>query len=200
MDLPDREPIPPYCAHCGDPVSTQGRTPKTGKRFCSRPGCKAAKARLRRQGLATDRQPPTECSGCRAALPPRRWRAGDENGRWCDKASCRSKRRAQEEAILEQVDLHRELELARNAIALLATAVEADMEDFLGVSRVVCRECGLTTALRGWPHQREDGSGCRGTRGDGPPRPVTPFAMAMAWPVRRRYLDADQIANLSPNA
>lgn len=179
-----------HCSNCGDVVSSKGPASKSGKRFCSRKGCQAAKVRLRRQTLAGDRQAPAECSGCRKVLRPRAWRAGDENGRWCTKERCRSKRRAIQDDIEAGVDALRKVDLLENAISLLSEAVMADMEEYIHANRVVCHECGLTSALRGWPHRREDATPCWGTLGDRKKLAVQAHHLDAAWPARREYLSA----------
>lgn len=128
------------------------------------------------------------------ALPPRNWRAGDENGRWCTKVRCRRKRESLSAEAAQTSDALRKAELLENAISLLSEAVEADNEDYIQAGRVVCHECGLTSALRGWPHQGRDNAPCRGTVGERKPRPVQAHHLFLAWPFRREYLSAKEIA------
>lgn len=92
-------------------------------------------------------------------------------------------------------DVRQQVEHLENAVMLLAEAVMADSEDDHSHGRMVCRECGLTTALRGWPHRREDGGPCKGTLGAKPlRRPVIATHLDMAWPFRREYLSAEHMA------
>jgi hypothetical protein len=184
------------CTHCGGPVSTKGRRPKSGKRFCSNKGCIAAKARLRRQAFAVERDAPAQCSGCHMALPPRSWRAGDELGRWCAKPLCKQKRRALSVNAEAESKAIRTAELLENAIAMLADAVRADNADYIGPgsSRVTCRECGLTSALSGWLHITEERQACRGTLGDVKARPVQGAHLFQAWPGVMHWIPADELA------
>jgi hypothetical protein len=186
------------CSHCGGPVSTKGKAPKSGKRFCSNKGCRAAKARLRRQVFADDRAAPSVCSGCQMALPPRQWRAGDEHGRWCPKPRCKAKRRNLSLEFSAESDALRKSELLENAVLLLSEAVMSDNPDDHEHGRVICYDCGLTTALSGWPHRREDGGPCKGTLGKNPlRRPVSATHLDLAWPFRREYLTADHLKALA---
>lgn len=195
---------PSYCANCGDQVTNAGRSSRDGKRFCRKPECQAAKARRHRQRAAAirpDREAPTTCAGCDARLPERPWRAGDDLGRWCRKVSCRQKRdRLRAEANLDKLpEAMRKIDRLETTIALLSEAVMADSDDYIQANRVVCHECGLTTALRGWVHPLLDieAPPCHGTLDDLPVRRYGLVGVAGAWPFVRKYLTPTQLAALS---
>jgi hypothetical protein len=182
------------CAHCGGDVSTRGRKPKSGRRFCSNSGCQAAKQRLRRQAVAEARPAPGECSGCHKLLTPRNWRAGDEHGRWCTKQSCRTKRRYLQDEIASQVDLAQQNRNLEQAVIFLMEVVMADAEEYLHSNRVTCKLCGLTSAIPEWLHPTEEGKKCEGTLNGVRERSFgTPMAMGGAWPFKRRYLSAEEL-------
>ena len=186
------------CANCGAKVSTRGAPPKSGKRFCQQRPCRAAKARLDRARLSDTREAPTTCAGCGDALKSRPWRSGDEFGRWCKKSLCRGRRRVARDALAGGIDMARRLEIRELAIDLLSTAVQADAEDNHFSSRVVCRECGLTTALLGWVHPGNVTftAACKGTLDGQTERMPSMNAIQRAWPFPLRFLSADELRDL----
>jgi hypothetical protein len=198
---PDKKP-PSFCANCGGPVSNAGKASADGKRFCSQRQCQAAKsARHRARAAATrpDRDAPANCTICNAALPQRKWRAGDDVGRFCRKVTCRRRRdeiRAGLQA--DQVPaLMQKAERLENAVFLLAEAVQADSEFDHAHGRKICMECGLTTGLKDWPHRNREGAPCRGLVEKGAPkRPVDALHLDMAWPFVREYLEPDHLVAL----
>lgn len=181
---------PKFCSHCGSQVNPSGPDSKDGQRYCMKAACRAAKARRERARAAAfkdDRDAPATCAYCGDPRPKRKWRAGDELGRCCRKVSCRRKRDAERaEAGIDRIpDLVRQNNLLENAVMLLSEAVLADQGD----KRMICKECGLTTALSGWHHRRADDSPCKGTLGENPlRRPVSAVHLDMAWPFEREYL------------
>jgi len=187
------------CAHCGGLVSTRGRAPKSGRRYCSSKACRAAKARAQRRVLSASHEAPTECSGCHRAMPPRAWRISDEAGRWCSRPICRRKRRELIEEVGSEVDLARENQKLEAAVFFLMEVIMADAEDYFHSNRRVCHTCGLTSAIPGWVHQAQDNSACQGTLDGQKVRSLgNAMAMAAAWPFKRRYLSAEEIAAAYP--
>lgn len=199
-----RRKDPSFCANCGDQVTSAGRASADGKRFCRKPQCQAIKARRHRAraaALRPDKEAPSTCSGCGAKLTERKWRAGDDLGRWCRKASCRAKRdRVRTEAGLDQVPaLLKQAELDENGRELLGDAIMADNEHVTTHARVVCPDCGLTSALKEWPHQTASNSYCWGTLNGAKKRPFDLSYLSYAWPFKREYLDPEALATLFSN-
>lgn len=191
---------PSFCANCGDRVTNAGRASRDGTRYCKRPDCRAVKSRLYRAKMAAmkpDRQAPTGCQYCGTPLPERPWRAGDELGRCCRKVSCRAKRDEQRsDSGLDKIpELTRENQRLEAAIFFLMEVIMADADDYHLSNRVVCHTCGLTTAIPGWVHQNSTGGACEGTLNGQKVRSLgNATAMAAAWPFRREYLSADELA------
>jgi hypothetical protein len=188
-----KKPSQPCANGCGSTVSNAGGQSSSGLRWCMKPECRAAKARYdyrrRNPARSTENDAPTKCSSCGKDLTPRPKRAGDEMGRWCRNASCRADRqRTRSLAGVEEIaKLRRELEVTSNRAELLAAAVLADDPDNLNERRLHCRECGHTSALRGWGHATSSGEPCAGTLDGAPVRNFGLLGLAQAWPSPVRY-------------
>lgn len=195
--MPDPIIAAETCANCRGPVSSTGPRPRSGRRYCMKPGCRAARQRDRYQletlaSGAFDRQAPTQCSCCQAPLKPRRWRDIDELGRWCTRARCRADRQAKRAATGEEVDHVRTIERLKVDLAFLGEVVMAHADDYYSFATEHCPECGLTTAIPDWAHQAADGSPCFGTLGDAEKRPVSLNALSLAWPFKREYRPVEE--------
>lgn len=184
------------CDNCGGPASQRGRRSRSGKRYCSKPKCQRARRQARADLIQTykpDREVPTSCSCCGAKLPKRQWRVGDQFGRWCTKPTCR---RHQVEALDEAgrlVEAALQIQKLELALQFVTEAVMCDNEDYLGMNRVTCRVCGLTSAIRGWVHPTEDFTPCEGTLDGQPPRAYGRLGVGGGWPFRRHYLSPEEL-------
>lgn len=188
---------PPGCANCGGPVSTRGPRPRSGKRYCSAPNCvkkRNQQAHLARTGRALvdpEKQAPATCSNCAAPLPTRPWRSGDEFGRWCSRPKCRADRHQKRQAVLNQ-DTAATLARAEHletVVDFLRDVIQADVEEFRFAERIHCKDCGLTSAILGWPHPAdpEATTACLGTLGGREPRRIGTEGLIAAWPAPRTY-------------
>lgn len=158
--------MPDTCANCGDPVSTAGKTPATGKRFCSRKvECNAAKQRAQyaaKRGGEPGRVEERSCFCCGAAMQSRPWRSTDlELGRWCRKRTCQEQK------------VHA---VNNNSPERIAARAEALRGALRNAAIVECRVCGREDARQAFQHPHKDlaetkrlGHFCNGTGDWEPP-------------------------------
>lgn len=185
---------PSYCANCGVQVSNAGRAPRSGRRYCSKPECQAARARANYRAAprvdTPEQMAPTECSNpeCRASLPPRRRRVSDDPlGRWCRRPACkRHQAEVHRSAEIDTVADLRALATAwENSARMIADGLECERDLNLSQSRVRCPVCNLNEGLEGWKHQDQNGAACVGLITPGfTPKTIHFAALSLAYPVR----------------
>ena len=83
---------------------------------------------------------------------------------------------------------------SQTALDFAEDCVRCDSEDFLGKNRVVCHECGLTSAVPQWVHPDEEGGPCEGTLEGLEVRAYGRSGLYVGWPFARRYLSAAELA------